>query len=72
MMLTLFLPCAGGVEGWLADEVHGLTGLVGDDLLTLRGGVRVRAGPFRTDARSGSGCGLWGLWRVARAPTRTR
>ena len=43
MMLTLFLPCAGGVEGWLADEVHGLTGLVGDDLLTLRGGVRVRA-----------------------------
>jgi putative N6-adenine-specific DNA methylase len=40
--LTLFLPCAGGVEGFLADEVHGLTGLAGDDLLTLRGGVRVR------------------------------
>jgi len=40
--LHLFLPCAGGVEGFLADEVHGLTGLAGDDLLTLRGGVRVR------------------------------
>ena len=44
MMLTLFLPCAGGVEDFLADEVHGLTGLAGDDLLTVRGGVRVRAG----------------------------
>jgi hypothetical protein len=32
----------GGVEGFLADEVHGLTGLAGQDLLTLRGGVRVR------------------------------
>ena len=42
--LTLFLPCAGGVEDFLADEVHGLTGLAGDDLLTMRGGVRVRAG----------------------------
>ena len=42
MTLTLFLPCAGGVEALLADEVHGLTGLAGDDLLTLRGGVRVR------------------------------
>ncbi|TXK31094.1 class I SAM-dependent RNA methyltransferase [Ottowia sp. GY511] len=41
--LHLFLPCAGGVEGYLADEVHGLTGLVGQDLLTDRGGVRVRA-----------------------------
>lgn len=40
--LTLFLPCASGVEPFLADEVHGLTGLVGTDLLTLRGGVRVR------------------------------
>jgi len=42
MTLTLFLPCAGGVEDFLADEVHGLTGLMGDDLLTVRGGVRVR------------------------------
>ena len=40
--LTLFLPCAGGVEDFLADEVHGLTGLRGQDLLTVRGGVRVR------------------------------
>ena len=40
--LNLFLPCAAGVEDFLADEVHGLTGLVGEDLLTLRGGVRVR------------------------------
>ncbi len=40
--LSLFLPCPGGVEGLLADEVHGLSGLVGDDLLTVRGGVRVR------------------------------
>ena len=40
--LILFLPCAGGVEDFLADEVHGLTGLRGQDLLTVRGGVRVR------------------------------
>lgn len=40
--LTLFLPCAAGVEDFLADEVHGLTGLMGHDLLTVRGGVRVR------------------------------
>jgi putative N6-adenine-specific DNA methylase len=37
--LQLFLPCAAGVEGFLADEVHRLTGLAGDDLLTGRGGV---------------------------------
>ena len=41
--LTLFLPCAAGVEGYLADEVHALTGLVGHDLLTSRGGVLARA-----------------------------
>jgi putative N6-adenine-specific DNA methylase len=41
--LQLFLPCAAGVEGFLADEVHRLTGLAGDDLLTGRGGVVVRA-----------------------------
>jgi putative N6-adenine-specific DNA methylase len=41
--LQLFLPCAAGVEGFLADEVHRLTGLSGDDLLTGRGGVVVRA-----------------------------
>jgi putative N6-adenine-specific DNA methylase len=41
--LTLFLPCAAGVEEFLADEVHGLTGLAGDDLMLLRGGVSVYA-----------------------------
>ena len=41
--LQLFLPCAAGVEGFLADEVHGITGLTGHDLMTGRGGVMVRA-----------------------------
>ena len=41
--LQLFLPCAAGVEDYLAHEVHGLTGLMGEDLLTRRGGVMVRA-----------------------------
>ena len=41
--LTLFLPCAAGVEGHLADEVHALTGLAGRDLLTARGGVLLRS-----------------------------
>ncbi len=40
--LHLFLPCAAGVEDFLAQEVHGLTGLVGDDLMASRGGVFVR------------------------------
>jgi putative N6-adenine-specific DNA methylase len=41
--LNLFLPCAAGAEGFLADEVHRLTTLAGDDLLTGRGGVSLRA-----------------------------
>ncbi len=41
--LQLFLPCAAGVEGLLADEVHAITGLQGDDLLSGRGGVLLRA-----------------------------
>ncbi len=41
--LQLFLPCAAGVEGFLADEVHRLTRLAGDDLLIGRGGVLLRA-----------------------------
>ena len=41
--LHLFLPCAAGVEDFLAQEVHRLTGLVGDDLAAARGGVFVRA-----------------------------
>ncbi|MBO9680639.1 MAG: class I SAM-dependent RNA methyltransferase [Acidovorax sp.] len=41
--LQLFLPCAAGVEGFLADEVHAVTGLTGHDLLVGRGGVLARA-----------------------------
>lgn len=41
--LSLFLPCAAGVEDFLAQEVHALTGWAGEDLRVLRGGVRVRA-----------------------------
>ena len=41
--LSLFLPCAAGVEDFLAQEVHRLTGLAGDDLMSSRGGVFVRA-----------------------------
>ena len=41
--LQLFLPCAAGVEGYLADEGYRLTGLAGDDLLIARGGVVLRA-----------------------------
>ncbi|TFY98159.1 class I SAM-dependent RNA methyltransferase [Ramlibacter rhizophilus] len=41
--MTLFLPCAAGVEDLLADEVHGLTGLQGEDLQVGRGGVLLQA-----------------------------
>ena len=41
--LQIFLPCAAGVEDVLAHEVHDLTGLMGEDLLTRRGGVMARA-----------------------------
>ena len=41
--LSLFLPCAAGVEDYLAQEVHRLTGLAGDDLMSSRGGVFARA-----------------------------
>lgn len=37
------MPCAAGVEGLLTDEVHQLTGLTGNDLLTGRGGVMANA-----------------------------
>ena len=40
--LHLFRPCAAGVEGFLADEVHAITGLSGHDLMVGRGGVMVR------------------------------
>jgi putative N6-adenine-specific DNA methylase len=42
MQLQLFLPCAAGVEEMLAAEVHAATGLMGEDLLTRRGGVLAR------------------------------
>ena len=41
--LHLFLPCAAGVEDFLADEVHTITGASGQDLLVGRGGVMVRS-----------------------------
>ncbi|MFT4266995.1 MAG: THUMP domain-containing protein [Xenophilus sp.] len=41
--LFLFLPCAAGVEDFLAQEVHAITGRAGADLQVLRAGVRVRA-----------------------------
>ena len=44
--MELFLPCAAGVEDYLAEEVHRLTGLVGQDLLVFRGGVRLQASWF--------------------------
>ena len=41
--LQLFMPCAAGVEQYLAEEVHALTGLHGHDLQSLRGGVLARS-----------------------------
>lgn len=40
--LQIFLPCAAGVEGFLADEVRAITGVGADDVLAGRGGVMVR------------------------------
>jgi putative N6-adenine-specific DNA methylase len=37
--LQLFLPCAAGVEEFLAHEAHHITGLAGHDLMTGRGGL---------------------------------
>ena len=39
--LTLFLPCAAGVEDYLAPEVQTITGLFGADVVKRRGGVWV-------------------------------
>jgi putative N6-adenine-specific DNA methylase len=41
--LQLFLPCAAGVEDFLAQEVHDITGLQGEDLRVMRGGVNLRS-----------------------------
>ena len=40
--LQIFLPCAAGVEDLLAHEVHDLTCLMGEDLLTLRADLMAR------------------------------
>jgi putative N6-adenine-specific DNA methylase len=39
----LFLPCAGGVEAYLADEVARICGDAGRELRTARGGVQLAA-----------------------------
>lgn len=42
--LRLFLPCAGGVETYLADEVARICGAAARDVRTARGGVQLLAG----------------------------
>ena len=42
--LRLFLPCAAGAEGFLADAVARITGRARDDLQVARAGVLVRGG----------------------------
>lgn len=72
MTLQLFLPCAAGVEDLLADEVHRLTGLAGDDLLVGRGGVVARS-PWRDALRLNlhSRLAQRVLVQLAHAPYRT-
>ncbi len=41
--LQLFLPCAAGVEDYLAPEVQRITGLPGSSVLKQRGGVALRS-----------------------------
>ena len=41
--LQLFVPCAAGVESFLAYEVAQITGLPASDIQTLRGGVQLQA-----------------------------
>jgi putative N6-adenine-specific DNA methylase len=41
--LQLFVPCAAGVESFLAYEVAQITGLTAQDIQTLRGGVQLQA-----------------------------
>ncbi len=43
MQLHLFLPCAAGVETYLAQEAKRITGLSDDDIHTFRAGVMLRA-----------------------------
>jgi putative N6-adenine-specific DNA methylase len=44
MDYQLFLPCAGGVETWLAEEVTRVCGDGARDVRTARGGVQLLAG----------------------------
>lgn len=44
MSLSLFLPCAGGVEAYLADEVARICGDGARELRAARGGVQLAAG----------------------------
>lgn len=41
---SLFLPCAGGVETWLVEEVARICGDAARDLRAARGGAQLRAG----------------------------
>jgi len=41
--LSLFVPCAAGVEAYLASEVAQITGLPATAMQTLRGGVQLQA-----------------------------
>ncbi len=41
--IQLFLPCAAGVEDYLAQEVHDITGLQGEALRVMRGGVTLQS-----------------------------
>jgi len=70
--LQLFLPCAAGVEDFLAQEVHGLTGLSGNDLMASRGGVFVR-GSWRDAMKLNLHCRLAQrvLVELAHAPYRS-
>ncbi len=43
MQLHLFLPCAAGVETYLAQEAKRITGLSDDDIHTFRAGLMLRA-----------------------------
>ena len=43
-MNTLFLPCAGGVESYLAEEIVRICGDGARDVRTARGGVQLLAG----------------------------
>jgi len=43
MQLHLFLPCAAGVETYLAQEAKRITGLSDDEIHTFRAGVMLRA-----------------------------